>query len=210
MPEYTDSFEITSIFVYEKISFNAGLYFLYTTDVIERVTTFEDNVSITTPENIGESKTTGIEINFKYKPINWLTFNGDLNYGYFIRDGEFEDQIFDFNGDKWTSRLTAKFNLPANFELEFTGNHQSGYQTVQSQVSGFSYADLGIRKKIAKGKLVIDLSVRDIFETRIRESVIDQPEFYLYTYNTRGRFFTLGLSYGFGKGEAMTYSGSRR
>ncbi len=210
MPEYTDSFEITSIFVYEKISFNAGIYFLYTTDVIERVTTFEDNVSITTPENIGESKTTGIEINFKYKPINWLTFNGDLNYGYFIRDGEFEDQIFDFNGDKWTSRLTAKFNLPANFELEFTGNHQSGYQTVQSQVSGFSYADLGIRKKIAKGKLVIDLSVRDIFETRIRESVIDQPEFYLYTYNTRGRFFTLGLSYGFGKGEAMTYSGSRR
>ncbi len=94
--------------------------------------------------------------------------------------------------------------------MELRGNHQSGYQTVQSEISGFSYADLGIRKKIAKGKIVIDLSVRDIFETRIRDSVIDQPEFYLYTYNTRGRFFTLGLSYGFGKGEAMTYSGSRR
>ena len=209
-PEYTDSFEITSIFVYNKISFNAGLYFLYTTDVIERVTTFEDNVSITTPENIGSSKTTGIELNFKYGPVNWLTFNGDFNYGYFIRNGEFDDQSFDFNGDKWTSRLTTKFILPANFELELRGNHQSGYQTVQSEISGFSYADLGIRKKIAKGKIVIDLSVRDIFETRIRESVIDQPEFYLYTYNTRGRFFTLGLSYGFGKGEAMTYSGSRR
>ena len=209
-PEYTDSFELTSIFVYEKISFNAGLYFLYTTDVIERVTTFEDNVSITTPENIGSRKTTGIELNFKYGPVNWLTFNGDFNYGYFIRDGEFEDQIFDFSGNKWTSRLTTKFILPANFELEITGNHQSGYQTVQSEVSGFQFADLGIRKKIAKGKIVIDFSVRDIFETRIRESVIDQPEFYLYTYNTRGRFFTLGLSYGFGKGEAMTYSGSRR
>ncbi len=209
-PEYTDSFEITSIFVYKKISFNAGLYFLYTTDVVERVTSFEDNVSITTPENIGNSKTTGIELNFKYAPVNWLTFNGDFNYGYFIRDGEFEEQSFDFNGDKWTSRLTTKFILPANFELQLTGSHQSGYQTVQSQVSGFSYADLGIRKKIAKGKIVIDLSVRDLFETRIRESVIDQPEFYLYTYNTRGRFFTLGLSYGFGKGEAMTYSGSRR
>lgn len=209
-PEYTDSFEITSIFVYKKISFNAGLYFLYTTDVVERVTSFEDNVSITTPENIGNSKTTGIELNFKYGPVNWLTFNGDFNYGYFIRDGEFEEQSFDFNGDKWTSRLTTKFILPANFELQLTGSHQSGYQTVQSQVSGFSYADLGIRKKIAKGKIVIDLSVRDLFETRIRESVIDQPEFYLYTYNTRGRFFTLGLSYGFGKGEAMTYSGSRR
>lgn len=209
-PEYTDSFEITSIFVFKKLSFNTGLYFLYTTDVVERVTTFEDNVSITTPQNIGTSKTAGIELNFKYSPLNWLTFNGDFNYGYFIRDGEFEGQSFDFNGDKWTSRLTGKFDLPADFELQLTGNHLSSYQTVQSDISGFIYADLGIRKKIAKGKVVIDLSVRDVFESRIRESVIDQPEFYLYTYNTRGRFFALGLSYGFGKGEAMTYSGSRR
>ena len=42
------------------------------------------------------------------------------------------------------------------------------------------------------------------------ESVIDQPEFYLYSFEQRGRFITLGFSYGFGKGEAMTYSGRRR
>ena len=209
-PEYTDSFEITSIFVFENISFNMGLYHLYTTDVVERVTYFEDNVSVTTPENIGTSNTTGIEVNFKYSPLNWLTFNGDFNYGFFIRNGDFEGQSFDFNGNKWTSRLTGKVKLPADFEFELTGNYQSGYQTVQSDISGFSFADLGLRKKIAKGKLVIDLSIRDIFETRIRESVIEQPEFYLYSYDTRGRFFTLGLSYGFGKGEAMTYSGGRR
>ena len=209
-PEYTDSFEVTSIFIIKKASFNAGVYHLYTTDVVERVTTFEDNVSVTTPQNIGISNTTGIEINFKYRPAKWVTFNGDFNYGYFIRNGDFEDQSFDFNGDRWSSRLTGKFNFPANFELELTGNHQSGYQTVQSEISGASYVDLGLRKKIGKGKVVINLAIRDIFETRIRESVIDQPEFYLYSYSTRGRFITLGLSYGFGKGEAMSYSGGRR
>lgn len=209
-PEYTDSFEITSIFAFEKISFNAGLYHLYTTDVVERVTTFEDNVSITTPQNIGTSNTTGVELNFKYSPAKWISFNGDLNYGYFMRDGEFEEQSFDFNGDKWSSRLTAKFDLPWDSELELTGNHQSGFPTIQSEISAFSFADLGLRKKIAKGKLVIDLAIRDIFESRISESVTEQPTFYLYSYDTRGRFFTLGLSYGFGKGEAMTYSGGRR
>jgi outer membrane receptor protein involved in Fe transport len=209
-PEYTESFEITSIFAFNKISFNAGMYYLYTTDVVERVTFFENNVSITTPENIGTSHTTGMEVNFKYSPAKWLTFNGDLNYGYFIRNGEFEDQSFDFNGDKWSSRLTGKFNLPANFELELTGTHQSDYQTVQGKVSSVTFADLGLRKKIGKGKLVINLAVRDIFETRIAEFVIEQPTYYLYGYDTRGRFFTLGLSYGFGKGEAMTYSGGRR
>jgi outer membrane receptor protein involved in Fe transport len=209
-PEYTDSFEITSIFAFNKISFNAGMYYLYTTDVVERVTYFENNVSITTPENIGTSHTTGMEVNFKYSPAQWLTFNGDLNYGYFVRNGEFEDQSFDFNGDRWSSRLTGKFNLPANFELELTGTHQSDYQTVQGEVSSVTFADLGLRKKIGKGKLVINLAVRDIFETRIAEFVIEQPTYYLYGSDTRGRFFTLGLSYGFGKGEAMTYSGGRR
>lgn len=209
-PEYTDSFEITSIFTFNKISFNTGLYHLYTTDVVERITYFEDNVSITTPENIGTSNTTGVEFNFKYSPVKWLSVNGDFNYGYFSRDGELDDQTFDFTGDRWTSRLTGKFDLPADFEIELTGNHRSGYLTVQSEISAFSFADLGIRKKIAKGKIVIDLSVRDIFETRIFESVIDQPEYFLYNWNTRGRFFTLGLSYGFGKGEAMTYTGRRR
>ena len=210
LPEYTDSYELTSIYVFNKISFNAGLYYLYTTDVVERVTYFQDNVSITTPQNIGTSNTIGAEVNFKYSPSSLLTFNGDFNYGYFVRDGEFEEQSFDFDGNQWTSRLTGKFNLPYDIELELTGNHQSGFQTVQSDISSITFADLGLRKKIAKGKVVIDFAIRDIFESRIRESVTDQPTFYLYNENYRGRFFTLGLSYGFGKGEAMTYSGRRR
>lgn len=209
-PEYTDSFEITSIFIHDKASFNAGVYHLYTTDVVEYVTTFEDNVSIRTPENVGTNNNTGVEVNFKYNPVKWITLNGDFNYGYFKRNGSFEDQSFDFTGNKWSTRLTGKFKIPADFELELTGNHRSSYQTVQSEISSTTFADLGLRKKISKGKLVLNFSIRDIFESRISESVTQQPEFYLYSFNTRGRFFTLGLSYGFGKGEAMTYSGRRR
>ena len=209
-PEYTDSFEFTSILVFEKLSLNAGLYYIYTTDVIERVTTFEDNVSITTPENVGTNERIGFEANFKYSPINWFTLNGDFNYGYFKRLGEFEDQVFDFNGDQWTSRLTGKFKLPAQFELEIIGNHRSAFQNIQGEVSSVTFADLGLRKKISKGKLVLNFSVRDIFATRYREITTFGDDFYVYSNSTRGRFITLGLSYGFGKGEAMTYSGRRR
>jgi outer membrane receptor protein involved in Fe transport len=209
-PEYTDSFELTGIFVFEKISLNAGTYYLYTTDVIERVTTFEDNVSITTPQNVGTNQRIGLEVNFKYNPTNWMTLTGDFNYGYFIREGEFEDQIFDFTGDQWTSRLTGKFKLPAQFELEIIGNHQSDYQTIQSEISSVTFADLGLRKKISKGKLVINFSIRDMFESRNREIQTGNSDFYVYGNSLRGRFVTLGLSYGFGKGEAMTYSGRRR
>jgi hypothetical protein len=60
-----------------------------------------------------------------------------------------------------------------------------------------------------KGKGVFNFSVRDVFSSRIQESTIDQADFYQYSFQQRGRFITLGFSYGFGKGEAMSYSGRR-
>jgi len=210
LPEYTDSYEVTSIFNMEKASINTSIYHRYTTDVVERVSTFENNVNTTMPMNIGTDQTTGFELNGEYSPTNWLKLNGDFNLNHFSREGEFQEQSFDFTGEQWSSRLTSKIALPANFDLELIGNYQSGFQTVQGEVSGFAFGDVGLRKKMLDGRAVVNFSVRDVFASRIRESVIDQPEFYQYSFEQRGRFITLGFSYGFGKGEAMTYSGARR
>lgn len=209
-PEFTDSYELTGIFVFGKASVNAGVYHRHVIDVIERVSIFENNVNTTTPLNIGTDRTTGFEVNAKFEPVDWATINGDFNYNQFNREGDFENQSFNFDGDRWTSRLITKFKLPAQFDVEITGNYESGYQTVQSQISENAYADIGLRKKMMKGKAVINISIRDVFASRIRESITEQPGFSLYRYSLRGRFATLGFSYGFGKGEAMTYSGSRR
>jgi outer membrane receptor protein involved in Fe transport len=206
-PEFADSYELTGIFIFQKVSLNSSIYHLYTTEVVERVSFYEDNVNITTPVNIGTRNQTGLEINGKYTPAEWLTLNGDFNYGYFSRTGTFENQDFDFTGDKWFARITTRFKLPAGFDLEFSGDYQSGFETVQGRVSGFAFADAGIRKKLWKGKAVLNLAVRDLFATRINENNINQPDFYLYNFSQRGRFITLGFSYSIGKGEAMTYSG---
>ncbi|MBU1821872.1 MAG: TonB-dependent receptor family protein [Bacteroidetes bacterium] len=210
LPEFTDSYEVTSIFNLKKASINASIYQRNTNAVIERVSTFENNVNITMPMNIGTNRTTGVELNGDYSPNSWLKLTGDFNLNYFVREGEFQQQSFDFSGDQWSSQLTSKIALPANFDLEITGNYQSGYRTVQSTISGFAFADFGLRKKLKGGKAVINLGIRDVFASRIQESVIERSNFYLYDFGQRGRFVTLGFSYGFGKGEAMTYSGGRR
>jgi hypothetical protein len=139
-----------------------------------------------------------------------LTFTGDFNYNYFDRVGSFEEQSFDFSGNQWSSRLGTTIGLPADIDLELTGRYQSGYNTIQGEVSDYAFLDLGVRKKIFKGKAVVNLGIRDLFESRISERFVSQPTFESYSYSQRGRFITLGVSYGFGKGEAMTYSGGRR
>lgn len=210
LPEFTDSYEMAGIYIFGKTSLNFGVYYRYTTDVVERISTFQNNVSITTPLNIGTNRSTGIEVNGKYNANDWLTFNGDFNYNYFNREGTLEATSFDFDADQWSAKLTAKLKLPLDFDFEVTGQYQSKFQTVQSEVSDNLFADLGLRKKILKGKGVFSFSVRDVFASRIQESTTNQPGFYLYNWGRRGRFTTLGFSYGFGKGEAMEYSGQRR
>tara|TARA_R110000751_G_scaffold645_5_gene2247 strand:+ start:1703 stop:4039 length:2337 start_codon:yes stop_codon:yes gene_type:complete len=207
--EFTDSFEVTSIYKIGKMSMNLGVFYRHTEDVVERIVEFEDNVSISRPENVGTSNTTGIEFNAKYIPANWVSFTNDFNYSHFAREGNFEGSSFDFTGDQWSTRLTGKFKLPADIDIELIGNYRSNYRTLQQEVSENLFMDFGARKKILKGKAIVNLSVRDVFASRISESITTQPTYYLRDYSKRGRFITLGISFGFGKGEAMEFSGQK-
>ncbi len=211
-PTFTDSYEISSIYHIGKASLNASVYYRYTTDVVERVSFLENNVNTTMPINIGTERSTGVEINGKVSPTDWLTINGDFNYSYFSREGRIEElsRNFDFSADQWSTRMNAKFKLPAKIDFELTGRYRSRVQTVQGVNSGVVFADLGLRRKIFKKKGVINFSIRDIFASRIQENEVIQEDFYSYSFRQRGRFITLGFSYGFGKGEAMEYSGRRR
>lgn len=147
-PEFTDSFEVTSIYKLGKVSMNFGVFYRMTTDVVERVVAFEDNISISRPENIGINNTTGVEFNAKYVPANWLSLSNDFNFSRFAREGDFEGSSFDFIGQQWTNRLMGKIKLPADIDLELIGNYESGFPTLQQEITENLFMDLGARKKI--------------------------------------------------------------
>lgn len=209
-PEYTDSYEITSIHKIGKASLNFSLYNRYTVDVVERISTFNNNISTSRPENVGTNTTTGFEANGKYAPSNWFSVQGDFNINYFSRHGFFETTSFNFKGNQWATSLTTKFKLPAEFDIEISADYRSKFKTVQNEIADNLFADLGLRKKILKGKVILNLSIRDVFASRINQTTTRQPDFYLFNSRKRGRFVTFGISYGFGKGEAMEFSGQRR
>ncbi|MFK8057790.1 MAG: TonB-dependent receptor [Saprospiraceae bacterium] len=209
-PEFTDSYEFTGIVIFDKVSLNTGIYYRFTTDVVERITTQEGDVNISRPENIGTTGATGLELNAKYTPSKWLQLSTDLNYNTFNRKGEFEGQSFDFNADQLTGRLVTKIDLPADIALEVSGNGESSIQTLQGREQSFMWMDVGVRKKVLKGRIVVSAGVRDVFASRIFIREVNQPGFSTYRESFRGRFFTLGVSYGFGKGEAMEFVGRRR
>lgn len=209
MPEFTDSYEITGIYSFSAVSINLGAYHRYTTDAIEDIATVENNIRTTQPANIGTRRANGLELNAKYAPGNRVSLSTDLNYNYFIRNGSYENTVYAFNADQFTARLTSKLKLPAGFDLELTGHYRSGYRTLQGHVTQNTYLDLGARNKLFKGRAIVNLSIRDVFASRFFETTVHQPDFALYSHRRQGRFVTLGISYGFGKGEAMQFSGQK-
>lgn len=209
LPEYTDALELTGIYDFETISVNGSLYYWYTTNAVENITTFTNNVATTMPANTGSNQSGGVEFNTKYMPNDWLSLNGDFNFSWIRKYGSYQESEFDFSAGQWTSRVTSKFNLPADFSIELIGHFNSRQRTIQGEVSQNVFADLGVRKKLMEGRAIISLSVRDVFASRIYEVTTVQPEFTNYFWEKDGRFITLGVSFGFGKGEAMEFSGQK-
>ncbi|MFC4095732.1 TonB-dependent receptor domain-containing protein [Euzebyella saccharophila] len=215
LPEYTDSFEVTSIYKIGNLNMNVGVFYRVTEDVVETIVeniVLEDgkDATLSRPENIGTNNTTGVEFNAKYIPVRWLSFTNDFNYSRFSREGEFDGSSFDFSGNQWTNRLMTKIKLPADVDIELVGNYQSDYRTLQQEVTENLFMDFGARKKIFKGKAILNLSVRDVFASRIRETQTFNDAFYRRDFGQQGRFITFGISFGFGKGEAMEFSGQKR
>jgi len=209
-PEFTDSYELTSIHKLGKLNLNLGVYYRATTDVIEDAFTTDGNAIVRMPQNFGTRKTTGFETNYKVNLAKWFSLNGDFNYNLFNRKGTFNNTNFDFEGDRWNAKSTAKFKLPASIDFEVSGNYRSKYKTAQGSVAENVFANLGLRKKIIKGKVILNLGVRDLFASRVFESTQQNGNIFSTGTRQRGRFVTFGISYGFGKGEAMEYSGRRR
>ncbi len=209
-PEFTDSYEVTGIVIFDKVSMNTSVYHRFTTDVVERITTKEGDVNISTPMNLGTTGATGVEFNAKYTPAKWLQLSTDLNYNYFNRKATFDGENLDFNADQITGRLVAKVELPEDIDLEISGNGESAIRTIQGRRQGFSFADIGIRKKVMNGRVIVSAGIRDVFASRRFRREVSEPTFFNFTESFRGRFYTLGVSYGFGKGEAMEFTGGRR
>ena len=210
LPEFTDAFEISSILTKDKVSVNMSIYKRITEGVIERLSTFENNVTTYVPYNVGKKDATGIELNTKINVNKQISLLGDFNYFQFKRTGEFNNQNIDFSAQQWYTKWTSKLKLTSTTDVELSGQYESGYLTIQGEIQPQLYGNIGFRQKLINGKAVISFSIRDLFASRIWVNEIIQNDFSLYSRSFRGRFIIFGFSYGFGKGEAMEYSGARR
>ena len=156
------------------------LYYKHSTDIIESFLEVEDENSVSTFKNIGESKQYGGSF-FGSVRINKFSFRGSFNlYSYMAKDPSFFD-------NKWVAadnllysyHMGGNYDLGNNWKVETFGFFRSPTQTIQGATTSFSMMSFGV-KKVFKNK-------RGSLGLRIIEPFNETKEF---TSELNGEYFS--------------------
>ncbi|MEN0006078.1 MAG: outer membrane beta-barrel family protein [Bacteroidota bacterium] len=176
-PEFTDSYELGYLRYLPKGSIMAGIFYRHTTDVIERLTiTQGDGTTLRTPFNLSTRDAVGIEMNLSFDLFKWWKLNGDLNFFRAITEGQAEGQDLSADTFIWTGRMNSNFKFGKKVDMQVGFNYRGPQETTQGEREAVYSLNIGMSIDILNGKGQLNISGRDVFNTRIRRSVIDLPD----------------------------------
>lgn len=199
-PEYIDSFEmgyLKKIGKSNMISLEG--YYRVTHNKVERVqSVYQDNVMLSTIENVGQDFSLGLEMMFSFQLFKWweMDLMGDF-YKYRV-EGVLYNKDFSNNSNNWSSRFNNTFNIRKGTKLQINSMYNGPTVTAQGEREGYYMVNAAVRQDFLDKKLSAVLQVRDIFATAKREMTSSGPDFYSYSEFTRDApVVTLSISYKF-------------
>jgi outer membrane receptor protein involved in Fe transport len=177
-PEYTNSVELGMMKYWDKASVTVTAFFRNTTGMVEDITRIEpDGVTYSMPENINNSKSTGIESVTSYNPAKWLRLMANLSiYQYVVSDLP-EYNIEGTSNVTWSARLNASLAYSKNGALQLIGNYMAPNTSLQSQNKANYSVDATLRHDFLKNKLTATLRLTDVFDTRRFNSTVTGANF---------------------------------
>ena len=177
-PEYTDSYEMGLLRYLPAGSVLASIYYRRTTGVIQRlILPGDDGTTIRFPVNLGTRDAYGLELNLNYDLATWWKTTTNLNFYEARVEGSFEGVNYDADIQSWSGRLTNRLNATKKLQVQVTFDYNAPQNTPQGRDLAVYSVDVGASLEVLNGRGTLTLSGRDVFNTRIRRSVIEQANY---------------------------------
>ncbi|MEZ4957739.1 MAG: TonB-dependent receptor [Saprospiraceae bacterium] len=196
-PEYTNSYEAGYLKYFEKGSLTSSVFYRHTNDVIERIQMVtSDTSSETRPRNLSTREDYGLEFTFSFDPTKKWRLNGNVNFFRSQTNGEFEGQDFSADTYTWFGRLSSRVTVFKKVDLQVNFNYRAPRKNTQGKSLAMWNVDPAASMDILKGKGTLTLSVRDLFNTRLRRYTTVGDSFYVEgEWRWRARQTTLTFNY---------------
>ena len=205
-PAYAHAFDLGYLRRWETITFTSSVYFQREENTFQRIeestgqVTDEDETLIirTIPVNFATRERIGAEAGVMYNPISWLRLNGSVNFFQFDTQGEFNGIDYGNKSTSWFARFSSKVTLPASIEWQTNAFYRAASEDVQGTSSDILSIDLALAKDILNDNATISFNVRDLLNSRKRESFTTTEFFERDSrFQWRERSFTLSFTYRF-------------
>jgi ferric enterobactin receptor len=178
-PEFTNSFELGHVKYWGKGNIGTNIFWRHTTDVIQRVTIFnQDGTSLTQPLNLATSDNAGVEFLFAYNPNKWLRLDGNANIFRNVIKGNFEGLDLGADSYSWFGRIGSRISFWKNADLQTRFNYRAPVDIPQGQQKAQYIVDIAFSKDFWKNNATFTLAARDLFNSRRRNTELLTDEFY--------------------------------
>ena len=205
-PQFSSSVELNYLKTWDFHSISASAYYKYTDNVIQRVSYRNNNVMENTFINIARQQSTGLEVvakNQLWKRLNLTTsinlYYEKLDSANYISPYGDEIKIRGQQNFSWNARLMANVMITKSTFAQITANYRAPRIIAQGRQNHDYSIDIGIRQTFLKGKLSLNLTARDILDSRKFRSETWGDSFYQKSEGYwSGRTIGLVISYNFG------------
>jgi len=200
LPEYIDSYELNYLWKINKSnSLSLEGYYRINNNKIERIkSVYQENVMLSTFENVGKDYSLGIEMMLSFQFLKWweIDLMGDL-YNYKI-EGVLYEEDFSNSSTNWSSRFNNTFKIRKNTKIQINSMYNGGSVTAQGKSEGYYMVNFAARQDFMDKKLSATLQIRDIFSSAKHQFTSSGPDFYNYSeYDRESPIITLSISYRF-------------
>jgi len=199
-PAYSMAYELNYIKKWDNHTLSTSAYLRQTDDIIQSVSEIDSTHSymLTTYKNIASRQNSGFELSLKNRFFRKVELTSTVNLYYSKLFGNAEYGLKDRESFSWDARVICNTLITKGFSVQLTGNYRSSSLLPQGKTLPNYSLDAGLKKTFSE-KITVNLSVRDIFNSRKFRSEIFSDNFYQKSERYfQGRTIRLTVSYNFG------------
>ena len=203
-PEYTNSLELGGGLLFDKIKFDASVYFRRTDNEIRRFKEYDSTqaVFISTYKNFDSRESLGSEASIRLTPNRRINATVSVNANRIKEDASNIFENLDAQSWSWGGKILFNIKAWQDGQIQFSGRYRSGRNFPQGSYNSFKGASMSFRQKLLDQRLSLSLSVNDLFNTYGFSYMIEREDFIDHSERRwSSRNFRINLQYRFGKFE---------
>lgn len=189
-PTYTDAYELgykqnwtnknyISLQVFHRVSHGA----MWNISSVSQNNDSEAGTVTSTPQNVGMSMSTGVELMGNYKFSNWWEANLSTSLYNYNLEVDYADENYEVNQFNYQFKFHNTFLLPAEFKFRLNFNYMGPGKGAQDTREGYLNSSASIQKSIMNDRWTFTIGGDNVFDTMN------------YKYRTEGENFSMQNEY---------------